>query len=144
MKDNILKELFKLTDKAYKNDEFPVAAIIYDDNYNIVSKGYNKRNKSNITTDHAEIIAINKANKKTNSWRLNELSMIVSLEPCDMCKTVIKEARLKRVYYVIPRLEYKKQYKNANIKIYKNDNKKIDKYIEKYNDKISSFFSEKR
>ena len=70
--------------------------------------------------------------------------MIVTLEPCDMCKTVIKEARLKEIYYIVPRLKYKKQYKNIIIKQYKIKNDKINKQIEEYSQKISTFFNEKR
>ena len=144
MEEKILKKLFQLANKSYNKKEFPVGAIIFDDNFNIISTGYNRRNKSNITIDHAEIIAITKANKKLNSWRLNDLCMIVTLEPCDMCKTVIKEARLKEIYYIVPRLKYKKQYKNIIIKQYKIKNDKINKQIEEYNQKISTFFNEKR
>ena len=144
MEEKILKRLFQLADKSYNKKEFPVGAIIFDDNFNIISTGYNRRNKSNITIDHAEITAITRANKKLNSWRLNDLYMIVTLEPCDMCKTVIKEARLKEIYYIVPRLKYKKQYKNIIIKQYKIKNDKINKQIEEYNQKISTFFNEKR
>ena len=103
MNTKILKKLFDLTKKSLAINEFPVAAIIFDENDNIISTAYNKRNKTKQTIDHAEIIAIQKANKKLKNWKLNDLTMIVSLEPCDMCKTVIKEARLKKVYYIISR-----------------------------------------
>ena len=97
MDKKILDRLFKLADKSLKNDEFPVAAIVYRDN-KIISYGYNKRNSSNLTTDHAEIIAIQKANKKLKNWKLTNVCMVVTLEPCDMCKAVIKEYRLDKVY----------------------------------------------
>lgn len=139
MNEKILKKLFKLAKKSYANNEFPVAAIIYKDDV-IISCGYNKRNKSKLTTDHAEIIAINKANKKTNDWRLQNMCMVVTLEPCDMCKTVIKEARLKEVYYIVPRLNYKKQYKYT---IFKKLNFFVPEAQEYLND-IKTFFINKR
>ena len=133
--DKILNKLFKLANKSLKKNEFPVAAIIYKDN-KIISCGYNKRNKTKKTTDHAEIIAIEKANKKIKDWRLTNFEMIVTLEPCDMCKTVIKEARIKKVYYLTPRYNYKKQYK-CTIFEQLDDNSKNNKE-EKEN--ISKFF----
>lgn len=134
--DKIINKLYKLLNKCNKSEDFPVAAIIYDDNYKIISCGYNKRNKTKKTTDHAEIIAIEKANKKNKDWRLNNLNMIVSLEPCDMCKTVIKESRLKEVNYLICRYKYKKQYKCTIFKKYSDDSKECKNYIEN----ISKFF----
>ncbi len=139
MNEKLLKTLFKLADKSLSNDEFPVAAIIYDKN-GIISCGYNKRNKSNLTTDHAEIIAINKANKKLQSWNLQYKCMVVTLEPCDMCKAVIKEARLKEIYYLIPRYNYKKQYKSTKFKQLDYNSERKEKYL---ND-IKHFFDNKR
>lgn len=141
---NIIDRLFELTEVSLQNDEFPVSAIIYDDNYNILGEGYNKRNKSNVTIDHAEIIAICEANKTAKTWRLDEYNMIVTLEPCDMCKNVIKESRLKKVEYIIPRFNYKKLSKKTNFeKIDFNDQKTIDK-ISRYRQEISAFFVDKR
>lgn len=137
--ENLIKITLKLAQKSKRTNDFPVAAIIYKEN-KIISKAYNKRNKSQITTDHAEIIAINKANKKLKTWRLNGYSMIVTLEPCEMCKTIIKESRLDNVYYLIKRYEYKKMCKNTKFK-------KIDYYdnaVENYKMSIQCFFDDKR
>lgn len=139
MDNKILKKLFKLAEKSLEQNEFPVSAILFDEN-GIISCGYNKRNKSHKTTDHAEIIAIEKANKKLGTWNLQNKCMIVTLEPCDMCKSVIKEARLKNVYYIIPRYQYKKQYTRTDIK-------QIDyntKEVEQYKTSIKHFFDDKR
>lgn len=139
MDEKIIKKLFKLTKKCLKNDEFPVAAIIYSGN-KIISSAYNKRNSSNITTDHAEIIAVQKANKKIKNWKLTNKCMVVTLEPCDMCKTVLKEARLDKVYYLVPRYKFKKQYKCTCFENYKIDSDECKKYMEE----ISTFFANKR
>ena len=96
--EKIIEELNKLIKKALKRDESPVAALIVY-NGKIISKGYNRRNKSNMTTDHAEIIAINKANKRIHSWRLNKCTLYVTLEPCEMFMGAIKESRISRVVY---------------------------------------------
>ncbi len=139
MNKKLLKTLFKLANKSLQNDEFPVAAIIYDEN-GIISCGYNKRNASNLTTDHAEIIAISKANKKLQTWNLQHKCMLVTLEPCDMCKAVIKEARLKEVNYLVPRYKYKKQYKGTIFNFVETNSEQKDKYL---ND-IKHFFDNKR
>lgn len=128
-----------LANKSLNNGEFPVSAIIYDDN-GIISFGYNKRNASKKTIDHAEIIAITKANQKIKSWKLENKCMVVTLEPCDMCKSVIKESRLKEVYYIIPRYDFKKQYKSTIFKEIEYDSK----FKEKYLSDITHFFDNKR
>ena len=88
----------KEANKAYELNEIPVGTILVIDN-NIVVKSHNQRDSSNIVTKHAEIIAIEKANKKINNWRLNNAILYTTLEPCNMCSEVIKEARIKKVVY---------------------------------------------
>ena len=137
--EKLINKVFKLTKKAELKDEFPVAAIIYKDN-KIISYAYNKRNKSQMTIDHAEIIAIQKANKKLHSWRLDGYNMIVSLEPCDMCKSIIKESRIDNVYYILNRYEYKKQCKKSKFIQIHGD----EKIVEKYKMSVNTFFKSKR
>lgn len=139
MEDKILKKLFKLAERSFMEDEFPVSAIIYDEN-GIISWGYNCRNRTKKTTDHAEIIAIEKANKKLNSWTLQNKCMVITLEPCDMCKTVIKEARLEHVYYLIPRYHFKRQYKGTDFTLLEYDHPNL----ETYRLNIQAFFKNKR
>lgn len=142
MKEEILKKLFELTREAYINNEFPVAAIIYDDN-GIISWARNSRNESKKTIDHAEIKAIIEANKKLNEWRLTNKCMLVSLEPCDMCKTVIKEARLRKCEYLVERYKFKKQYKRTECKkVDINNYENINDYQE-YVKQIKTFFNDK-
>ena len=139
MDEKILKKLFKLAQKSFNNNEFPVSAIIYDKN-GIISCGYNRRNQTKKTTDHAEIIAVEKANEKLKTWILKNKCMIVTLEPCDMCKSVLKEARLDKIYYIIPRYKYKKQYKCTKFEIYETQSNEKEDYIKN----IKSFFTNKR
>jgi tRNA(adenine34) deaminase len=63
----------------------------------IIGKGYNRRKKDRCTLSHAEITAIKKASKKLNDWRLEDCTMYVTLEPCQMCAGAIVQARLSRV-----------------------------------------------
>lgn len=84
--------------KAYKRREVPVGAIIVKDN-KVISKAFNKREKCQNALYHAEILAINRACKKLKSFRLDDCTMFVTLEPCPMCAGAIINARLKKVYF---------------------------------------------
>ena len=95
--DQIISELYKLSLKAYQNDEVPIACVIVK-NKKIVSKAYNLREKHKNPLYHAEVLAINKLCKKINNWRLDEYEMYVTLKPCKMCMEIIKESRIKKVY----------------------------------------------
>lgn len=95
-----LDEAIKMANKAKKKKEVPVGALIIKDN-KIISKAYNLKNRTNIATKHAEIIAIEKANRKMKTWRLSDCVMIVTLEPCMMCAGAILESRIKKVYCLL-------------------------------------------
>ena len=84
--------------KAFNKNEIPVGAVIVRNN-EIVSKGHNLRDSKQVITKHAEIIAIEKANIKLNNWRLLDCVLYTTLEPCPMCKEVIKAAKISKVVY---------------------------------------------
>ena len=96
-KDSIyMKEALKQARKAYKIKEVPIGCVIvYEDK--IIARGYNKRNTKKNTLAHAEILAINKASKVLGDWRLEDCTMYITLEPCQMCAGAIVQARVKRV-----------------------------------------------
>jgi tRNA(adenine34) deaminase len=98
MEEYFMKEALKQAKKALINGDIPVGAIIVRDN-EIISKAYNMREKTKSVINHAEIIAINKASRVLKDWRLNDCKMYVTLEPCEMCIEVIKQARIKKVIY---------------------------------------------
>lgn len=81
-----------------KREEVPIGAVIVRDG-KIVSRAFNNREKSQMATYHAEIIAINRACKKLKSWRLDDCEMFVTLEPCVMCAGAILNARIKKLYF---------------------------------------------
>jgi len=84
--------------KADKIDEVPIGCVIVL-NGEIIGRGYNKREKLENSLAHAEIVAINKACKKINSWRLEDATMYITLEPCAMCSGAIIQSRIKKVIY---------------------------------------------
>ena len=104
MEEKYMKEALKQAQKAYDTDEVPVGAVIVYNN-KIIARAYNCKETKKDTTKHAEIIAIQKASKKLESWRLSECEMYVTLEPCSMCAGAIIQARLKKVY--IGTMDYK-------------------------------------
>ena len=130
----IEKELNKLINMAIKNDEVPVAALIIQNN-KIIAKAYNKVNKTNNILDHAEILAIKKASKKIKNWRLNNCDLYVTLEPCSMCKEIIKKSRINNIYYFIKQNENKTE-SDANYQYISTNND--------FSNKLSIFFKSKR
>lgn len=97
MKEKFMKEALKEAQKAYNKLEVPVGCVIVKDD-KIIARGHNLKEIKNDTTMHAELIAIRKASKKLESWRLNDCEMYVTLEPCSMCAGAIINARIKKVY----------------------------------------------
>jgi tRNA(adenine34) deaminase len=76
-----------------------VGAIVVNDSGQIVGTGQNLREQSNDPTDHAEILAIRNAAQKIGSWRLDDLTLVVTLEPCVMCAGAILQSRIKRLVF---------------------------------------------
>ena len=97
-KEKYMKEALKEAKKAYKKEEVPVGAVIVKDN-KIIARAHNLKELKNDTTKHAEILAIQKASKKLNSWRLIDCEMYITLEPCAMCVGAIINSRIKKIYF---------------------------------------------
>ena len=98
MHEKFMKEALIEAEKALAFDEVPVGAVIVR-NEKILARAHNLKNKSNSSLAHAEILAINKASKKIHNWRLNDCDIYVTLEPCPMCASAIKQSRIKNIYY---------------------------------------------
>jgi len=88
---------FSYAEKAFESDEVPIGAVIVKDD-EVISFGYNKKEAENTVLSHAELIAIREAEKKLNNWRLDDCDLYVTLDPCPMCASAIKQARIKNVY----------------------------------------------
>lgn len=136
MNDTFFDIAIKEAKKAKNKQEVPVGAIIVREK-KILSKGHNKVEKTNSILSHAEIIAIQKACKKIKDWRLDDCELYVTLEPCEMCKEIIKRARIKKVYYGLKN----KGYTLKKPTYIENKNSIQKKEIEKL---LVSFFKIKR
>lgn len=91
-----MKEALKQAKKAYALGEVPIGCVIvYEDK--VIARGYNRRNTDKNTLAHAEITAINRASKKLGDWRLEDCTLYVTLEPCQMCAGAIVQSRITNV-----------------------------------------------
>lgn len=95
-KIKFMKEALKEAQKSYKKEEIPVGAIIVKDG-KIIARGHNLKETKTDPTKHAEIIAIQKACKKLQTWRLTGCTMYLTLEPCSMCAGSLIQSRLDKV-----------------------------------------------
>ena len=93
-----MKEAFFLAEMAAAEGEVPVGAIVVKDG-NIISRGYNRRERLQNPIAHAEVIAIEGATKATGSWRLVDCVLVVTLEPCPMCLAASQQARIGKIVY---------------------------------------------
>lgn len=91
--EKYMKEALKQAKKAYDLDETPIGCVIVHEG-KIIARGYNRRNTDKSPLAHAEIAAIKKASKKLGDWRLEECTLYVTLEPCQMCAGAIIQARI--------------------------------------------------
>src|SRR5690625_609473 len=96
--EQFMRAAMQEADRARELDEVPIGAVIVHDG-EIIAAGHNLRETSQSTLSHAELIAIQKANKKIGSWRLEDCTLYVTLEPCPMCAGAIIQSRIKRVVY---------------------------------------------
>lgn len=96
IQEKYMKEALKQAKKAYALGEVPIGCVIVHEGQ-IIGRGYNRRNTDKNTLAHAEITAINKASKKIGDWRLEECTLYVTLEPCQMCAGAIVQARIPEV-----------------------------------------------
>lgn len=91
-----MKEAIRQARKAEAIGDVPIGCVIVSDG-KIIARGYNKRNKNKTVLAHAELLAMSKACKKAGDWRLEECTMYITLEPCQMCAGAIVQARIPRV-----------------------------------------------
>ena len=99
VKENrFMKEAIKEAKKAELIDEVPIGCVIVKDD-KIVARGHNVRETKKTPLGHAEIVAIDKASKKLNRWRLDDCDIYITVEPCIMCSGAIIQSRIRHIYY---------------------------------------------
>jgi tRNA(adenine34) deaminase len=96
---NLMQQALALANQAATFDDVPVGALVVNDQGEIIGVGENLREKNNDPTAHAEIVAIKNAAQKIGNWRLDDLTMVVTLEPCAMCAGAIVQTRMKRLVF---------------------------------------------
>lgn len=138
--EKYIKSAIKEAKKAYKYGDIPVGCIIIKNN-KIISKAYNKKEKNQIATYHAEILAINKACKKLKTWHLDECILISTMEPCEMCTGAIIQSRIKNIIYLVSNenfgnIEKNQIFKNKKYKIKKIYNEEIINLLKKFFEKL--------
>ncbi len=127
--------------KGYKKNEVPVGAVIVMNN-KIIGKAYNIKEATSFAFNHAEILCIMKASKKIKNWNLENADLYVTLKPCAMCEEIIKQARIKNVYYLLSKEENKKEYTRTNVRNYMSEN--MEQIKSEYKNILKTFFGEFR
>jgi tRNA(adenine34) deaminase len=97
--DHFMTEALTLAKKCAETHDVPVGAVVVDGNGVIIGRGWNQREAHNDPTAHAEIIALKEAAQAEDSWRLNDATLYVTLEPCTMCAGACINSRIKTVVY---------------------------------------------
>ena len=94
--EKYMRQAIRQAKKAYELDETPIGCVIVREG-KVIGRGYNRRNTDKNPLAHAEITAIRKASRKLGDWRLEECTLYVTLEPCQMCAGAIVQSRVARV-----------------------------------------------
>jgi tRNA(adenine34) deaminase len=96
---SLMQQAISLAKEAAIKGDVPVGALVVDDSGNILGLGANLREQDNDPTAHAEIVALRNAANKIGNYRLDDLTMVVTLEPCGMCAGAIAQSRIKRLVF---------------------------------------------
>jgi len=97
--ESLMQEAILLAEATAIKGDVPIGALVVDESGNVIGQGANLREQDNDPTAHAEIVAIRNAAKKIGNYRLDELTMVVTLEPCAMCAGAIAQSRIKRLVF---------------------------------------------
>ena len=142
MKEHFMKQAIKEAKKAFDNDEVPNGAVIVL-NDKIIAKAYNKKEKRQMVTEHAEILAIQKASKKLKTWHLDDCTLYTTMEPCMMCTGAIIQSRINKIVYSVSNenfgnIENNNYFKKNKIEIIKHIQKEKNLKL------LQQFFQNKR
>ena len=133
--------------KAFEEDEVPVGCVIVKNNQ-ILALTHNRKEQMNSATKHAEILAIEEASSKLNNWRLDGCDVYITLEPCPMCASALKQARVSHIFCGLSNSDFK-NYEMV-LKILKSDKNNAsvpivnDLAVEKVDKIMKDFFRNRR
>jgi tRNA(adenine34) deaminase len=97
--EKLMQQAISFAKDAAVHNDVPVGALVVNEQDEILGTGHNLREENNDPTAHAEIVAMRNAAAKIGNWRMDELTMIVTLEPCAMCAGAISQSRFKRLVF---------------------------------------------
>lgn len=118
MNQEFFKIAFEEAKNAFDENEVPIGAVIVKDGI-VLAKAHNQKEKKNCCTSHAEILAIEKVSKKLHNWRLEDCDIYITLDPCPMCASAIKQARISHIYSALNNLD--ENNLNIILEIFKKD-----------------------
>jgi len=95
----VMQQALLLAKEAANHGDVPVGAVVVNDSGVVIGSGKNERVKNNDPLAHAEMVAIKSAAKNLSNWRFDQLTLIVTLEPCAMCAGAIAQSRFKRLVF---------------------------------------------
>lgn len=121
---------------SYQQSDVPIGAILVK-NDEIIAKSHNTRELDNSILGHAEINVILEASKVLNRWNLSDCELYVTLKPCSMCMEVIKQSRIRKIYYLLDKPDYKKEFTKSEFI-------KISESEQMYQKMLADFFKDKR
>lgn len=142
-----MKLAYKEALKALKDDEVPVGAVIVKDG-KVIAKAYNMKESKQCGVYHAEILAIMRACKKLSNWRLENCDIYITLAPCPMCASAIKQSRISNVYFGLSNSDSSAM--NITKKILENNdiNSSVNLYSDLFSNEVSvllkKFFENRR
>lgn len=142
-----MNEAFKEAQKAFELKEIPIGAVIVKDN-KIIARAHNVKEINNFVGDHAELIAIKKASLFLKNWRLDDCDIYITLEPCPMCASAIKQSRISNVYCALKNSDFNNEIIINQIFKADKNNKKVNFInnldVEKGTEILQKFFKMKR
>lgn len=145
--NKVIHRCLELAENAAKNDEVPVGAVIFDDEFNIIAESENRTRREYSVSHHAELDVIAKAGKIKGSENLSEYHIATSLEPCAMCAQAITWAKLKSVIMACDDPKSGGVLHNAKIFEHSHHKPQIT-YLEQYKEQsanlMKAFFKAKR
>lgn len=133
--------------KAFEEDEVPVGCVIVKNNQ-ILALTHNRKEQMNSATKHAEILAVEEASSKLNNWRLDGCDVYITLEPCPMCASALKQSRVSHIFCGLSNSD-SKNYEIV-LKILESDKNNVsvpiinDLAVEKVDKIMKDFFRNRR